>query len=139
MTVRVTKVPSRLSPLITSAGGSIQSPLVGRFIEDSEADRARFGESKNLFSEYLPYAVVFGSTKKWAKAFEGRDGELPATPWFTGSYSGHTFNATSFSEPMGGFTVTTAGTIASTPSSSGGRGFSGGSSGGGGGGGGGSW
>lgn len=111
-----------------------------RFIEESEKDRARFAEEKHLFSEYLPYAVVFGATKKWAKAFEGIDGELPQTPWYVGGH-GHAFSAGSFSNSIGDFTVSTAGTITSTPSSSGGSGFGGGgfSGGGGGGGGGGSW
>jgi uncharacterized protein (TIGR04222 family) len=133
---------ARWMPSRTAKGTSVVRRIKGfrRFIEESEADRARFAESKNLFSEYLPYAVVFGSTRKWAKAFEGLEGELPETPWFTGGY-GHSFNATSFHQSMNGFAVTTAGTIASTPSSSGGGGFSGGgfSGGGGGGGGGGSW
>jgi uncharacterized membrane protein len=133
---------ARRMPSRTAKGTAVVRRIKGfrRFIEESEADRARFAESKNLFSEYLPYAIVFGSTKKWAKAFEGLNGELPETPWFTGGY-GHGFNATSFSHSISGFTVTTAGTIISTPSSSGGSGFSGGgfSGGGGGGGGGGSW
>ncbi|HEX2052092.1 MAG TPA: DUF2207 domain-containing protein [Actinomycetota bacterium] len=130
------KMPSR-----TAKGTAVARRVNGfrKFIEESEADRARFAERKNLFSEYLPYAVVFGATKKWAKAFEEIDGQLPATAWYVGS-SGEPFSASSFSDSIGGFTVNTAGTITSTPSSSGGSGFSGGSSGGGGGGGGGgSW
>lgn len=132
------RMPSR-----TAKGTAVMRRVRGfrRFIEDSEADRARFAERKNLFSEYLPYAIVFGCTKKWAKAFEGLNGELPETVWFTGS-QGRSFNTTSFSQSMSGFTVTTAGTMTSVPSSaSGGSGFSGGGSsgGGGGGGGGGSW
>ena len=35
-----------------------------RFIDESEKDRARFAEKKNLFSEYLPYAIVFGATEE---------------------------------------------------------------------------
>ena len=41
----------------------------------SSTSRRRTGRSspsaQNIFSEYLPYAVVFGATEKWAKAFEG--------------------------------------------------------------------
>ena len=108
-----------------------------RFIEESEKDRARFAEQQHLFSEYLPYAIVFGATEKWARAFAGLDGELPETGWYGGSRA---FTAASFSDSIDGFSVTTAGTISSTPSGSGSSGFSGGSSGGGGGGGGGgSW
>ncbi len=109
-----------------------------RFIEESEKERAQFAEKQHLFSEYLPYAIVFGATEKWAKAFADIDGRLPETGWYSGPNS---FTVSSFSDSMDGFSTTTAGTIASTPSGSGGSGFSGGGSsgGGGGGGGGGSW
>src|SRR5205085_11706092 len=110
-----------------------------QFIEESEKDRARFAEKRNLFTEYLPYAIVFGATEKWARAFAGLDGELPEVgTWYV---SPHPFTIVAFTSSMDGFTTTTAGTIASTPASSGSSGFSGGgfSGGGGGGGGGGSW
>ncbi len=109
-----------------------------RFILESEKDRARFAEQQHLFSEYLPYAIVFGATEKWARAFAGIDGELPQPNWYGGSTA---FTAVGFSHSIDGFAVTTAGTITSTPAGSGGSGFSGGgfSGGGGGGGGGGSW
>ena len=114
------------------------------FIEQSEKERARFAERKNLFSEYLPYAIVFGATEKWAKAFAGLDGALPDTGgWYVGHH-GFGFDHLLFSRTMGSFTTTTAGTIASSPPTTGtlgGSGFGGGgfSGGGGGGGGGGSW
>ena len=127
-------------PRRTGRGTAVLRRVEGfrRFIEDSEQDRARFAERKNLFSEYLPYAVVFGCTEKWARAFAGVDGELPEVSWYSGTDG---FTAASFSSSMDGFTVTTAGTIASTPGGSGSSGFGGGGSsgGGGGGGGGGSW
>jgi uncharacterized protein (TIGR04222 family) len=109
-----------------------------RFIVESEKDRARFAEQQHLFSEYLPYAIVFGVTERWARAFAGIDGELPRQDWYGGS---STFTAVGFSHSIDGFAVTTAGTITSTPAGSGSSGFSGGgfSGGGGGGGGGGSW
>ena len=109
-----------------------------RFIEESEKERAQFAERKNLFSEYLPYAIVFGATEKWAKAFADMDGHLPETGWYSGP--GY-FTVGSFNDSMDGFATTTSGTISSTPSGSGSSGFGGGgfSGGGGGGGGGGSW
>jgi uncharacterized membrane protein YgcG len=114
-----------------------------RFIEESEKERAKFAEKKNLFSEYLPYAIVFGAVDKWAKAFGGLDDQPPDTSsWYVGTTA---FSYYSFGHAMDGFTVSSAGTLSSTPpstsSSSGSSGFSGGGSsgGGGGGGGGGSW
>lgn len=112
-----------------------------RFIDESEKERARFAERANLFSEYLPYAIVFGATEKWARAFEGLDDQVAAatSSWYVSS---HPFSIGDFGDSMDSFAVTTSGTIVSTAASSGSSGFSsgGGSSGGGfGGGGGGSW
>lgn len=128
-------------PHRTAAGTGVLLRTLGfkRFIDESERDRARFAEQQHLFTEYLPYAIVFGATEKWAKAFAGLDGELPdQSSWYVGS---RPFTYAVFASSMDGFSTTTAGTIASTPSSSGTSGFGGGgfSGGGGGGGGGGSW
>jgi len=137
----VLMVASSRMPHRTAAGTGALVRTLGfkRFIEESERDRARFAEQQHLFSEYLPYAVVFGATEKWARAFEGLDGALPdQSSWYVGT---HPFTMASFSRSMDGFATTSAGTISSTPSSSGTSGFGGGgfSGGGGGGGGGGSW
>ena len=126
-------------PRRTAKGTGVLRRVEGfrRFIDESEKERARFAEQQHLFSEYLPYAIVFGATEKWARAFADLGGELPEPTWYGGS---HAFTAIGFSHSIDGFAVTTAGTITSTPSGSGSSGFSGGSSGGGGGGGGGgSW
>ena len=126
-------------PRRTAKGTGVLRRVQGfrRFIDESEKERARFAEQQQLFSEYLPYAIVFGATERWARAFAGLDGEVPQPSWYGGST---VFTAIAFSHAIDGFTVTTAGTITSTPSGSGSSGFSGGfSGGGGGGGGGGSW
>lgn len=105
------------------------------FISTAERYREKFNEDHNIFSKYLPYAMVFGLTEKWAKAFDG----LKVTPpdW----YSGHSaFNAVYFSHTINTVSTQMNSTLAASPSSSGSSGFGGGSSGGGfGGGGGGSW
>ena len=106
-------------------------------IETAEAHMSQWAEKELVFTRFLPFAVVFGATDKWAKAFEGL-GVQPDTSWYVSPYP---FAYTRFADSMDGFAVTTGGTIASTPSGSGSSGFSGGgfSGGGGGGGGGGSW
>ncbi|MFI5046418.1 MAG: DUF2207 domain-containing protein [Acidimicrobiia bacterium] len=134
-------VGSRWMPRRTAKGYAVLRRAEGfrRFIDESEKERARFAERKNLFSEYLPYAVVFGATKKWANAFAGLDDEPPDTSsWYIGT---HAFNYLTFSGAIDSFSVSSAGTLTSAPSTSGSSGFSGGgfSGGGGGGGGGGSW
>ncbi|MCU1428211.1 MAG: hypothetical protein JWL83_2211, partial [Actinomycetia bacterium] len=62
------------------------------FIDQSEKERARFAEQKNLFSEYLPYAIVFGCVHKWAKAFEGLADQAPDNlGWYQSSQPFSTF------------------------------------------------
>ncbi len=131
---------SRWFPRRTAKGyGTLRRVLGFKiFIDESEKDRARFAEQQHLFSEYLPYAVVFGVTEKWAKAFAGIDGQLPQQGWYVGPGP---FTFIAFSSAMDSFAVTSTGTISSVPASSGSSGFGGGgfSGGGFGGGGGGSW
>jgi uncharacterized membrane protein len=88
----------------------------------------------------LPYAVVFGLTDKWAKAFASLAADprtSAAMAWYVPIQAG---SLDGFAEAIDGFTVATSGTMSSTPAGSGSSGFGGGFSGGGmGGGGGGSW
>jgi hypothetical protein len=106
-------------------------------IATAETHLSRWAEQENVFTRYLPYAIVFGLTEKWAKAFEALAAEAD-TSWYV---STHPFVYTEFGQAMDGFTTVAAGTIAATPGGSGGSGFGsgGGAGGGGGGGGGGSW
>lgn len=130
---------ARWMPSRTAKGTGVLVRAMGfrRFMAESEKERARFAERANLFSEYLPYAVMFGVTEKWAHAFAGLDGQVPTPSWYV---SDHPFEVAGFAHAVDGFSVASSGTLTSTPGSSGGSGFGGGSSGGGGGGGGGgSW
>jgi len=132
-------VGARWMPRRTAKGTGLVRRVRGfrTVIATAETNMARFAEKENLFTRYLPYAIVFGLTEKWARAFEVLGEPPPDTSWYVSS---NAFAYSAFSDTMDGFTVTTAGTIASTPSGSGGSGFGGGSAGGGGGGGGGgSW
>ena len=133
-------IASRWMPKRTAKGYAVLRHTLGfkRFIDESEKHRAEFAERANIFSEYLPYAVVFGATEKWAKAFEGLENEVDTSSWYV---SQHAFNYAVFSSAIDGFATTSVGTLTSSPASSGSSGFGGGgfSGGGGGGGGGGSW
>jgi uncharacterized membrane protein YgcG len=133
-------VGARWMPSKTAKGTAI-ARRVGGFrtvIETAETHMSRWAEEQNVFTRYLPYAIVFGCTEKWAKAFEGLQLMPPDTTWYRSS---RPFVYADFGRTLDDFSVTTGGTIASTPASSGSSGFSGGgfSGGGGGGGGGGSW
>jgi hypothetical protein len=106
------------------------------YIDTAEAQEARFQERENIFSKYLPYAIVFGLTEKWARAFAALGLETSEANWYVGS---RPFAFNTFASSIDHFTVSSAGTISSTPGGSGSSGFGGSSGGGGGGGGGGSW
>lgn len=133
-------------PARTAKGSAMLARVLGfrTYLHTAEAEQLRFEERTDVFSKYLPYAIVFGDAERWAKAFAalaaaqaaGGTAVAPVLPWYTGPAGwdlGH------LGDSISSFATTTAGAIATT-ASSGGSGFSGGSSGGGfGGGGGGSW
>jgi hypothetical protein len=108
-----------------------------RYMETAETERQRFAEREGIFAAYLPYAIVFGSVHKWAKAFADLDAQKATAGWYTGSSA---LNVASLSSGLSSMSSAVSGAISSTPGSGGSSGFSGGSAGGGGGGGGGgSW
>jgi uncharacterized membrane protein YgcG len=137
---------SRRAPARTAAGTAVLAQSLGfkRYLETAEANQLRFEEGEDLFSRYLPFAIVFGVAERWAGIFEqlARQGRTVAEPtWYVGPYfgPGHFWlGGAHFGQAMNAFSETASATIAApTPGSSGGSGFSGGFSGGGGGGGGG--
>ncbi|MDQ2973075.1 MAG: DUF2207 domain-containing protein [bacterium] len=93
-------------------------------------------EKIKLFERLLPYSVLFGLDKDWAKEFADLYAQPPS--WYSGNVG--TFNAAYLGASLGSFNSATASAF-SAPSSSGSSGFGGGgfSGGGGGGGGGGGW
>jgi uncharacterized membrane protein YgcG len=98
----------------------------------------------DLFEKYLPYAMVFGIEKKWAKVFERANIGIEAPSWYGGpagvmavgaaANTGTAFSATAFST---GFSSSFSSAIASSIGGGGAGGAGGGGAGGGGGGGGG--
>ncbi|HET7929024.1 MAG TPA: DUF2207 domain-containing protein [Actinomycetota bacterium] len=132
-------IGARWMPARTAKGTAMTRRVNGFriVIEKAEEYMSKWAEQENVFTRFLPYAVVFGVTDKWAKAFESL-GQLPSdTTWYVSS---RPFVYAQFADSIDSFSVTTSGTIASTPAGSGSSGFGGGGAGGGGGGGGGgSW
>ncbi|HLS49582.1 MAG TPA: DUF2207 domain-containing protein [Actinomycetaceae bacterium] len=114
------------------------------YLTTAEAHQIRFEEGEDIFSRYLPYAMVFGVAERWARIFEQlqAEGLYHHTPtWYVGVMPGPG-SFTRMSQSMNSFGSTATSTLASTPGSSGGSGsfgggggFSGGGGGGGGGGG----
>jgi uncharacterized membrane protein YgcG len=130
---------ARWMPRRTPRGTGLVRRVLGfkTYMATAETHMARWMEEENLFARYLPYAVVFGLTEKWATVF-ARLGQLPDTSWYVGT---RPFTPHLLATSIDGFAMTSAGTISSRPAASGSSGFGGGgfSGGGGGGGGGGSW
>ncbi|CAN5210247.1 hypothetical protein BH09ACT1_BH09ACT1_02630 [soil metagenome] len=123
------------------------------YIATAEADRIRFDETEDVFSRYMPWAIVFGEADRWAKVFKelAEQGRYTAQPdWYsssansfsTGYLLGSIGSIAAIGSAVDSFSALAATSMTSTPASSGSSGFSSGggfSGGGGGGGGGGSW
>ena len=137
------------APARTAEGSAVLAQTLGfrLYLEMAEANQLRFEEGEDLFSRYLPYAVAFGLTERWASLFAqlAAQGRALAEPtWFVGPHVGtYPFwaMAGSLGHDLESFTSAAQSAFtAAAPGSSGGSGFSGGGGGGGvGGGGGGTW
>jgi uncharacterized membrane protein YgcG len=129
----------RMMSVRTAAGRDLMQHTLGfrLYMNTAEKYRQQFAEKAEIFTQLLPYAIVFGCVTRWAKAFEGIDTSR-TNGWYVGNQPFQAALIASSLEAMNG-SISTA--IASTPAGSGSSGFGGGgfSGGGGGGGGGGSW
>jgi uncharacterized membrane protein YgcG len=143
-------IVSFIMPARTKKGAEMKEYLEGikLYIKMAEAERIkylqspeavkRFGDPKShktkvkLFEELLPYAMLFGLEKEWAKEFKDLYTQPPE--WYDGNWS--TFNTVALASSLHSFSSLSTQSF-SPPSSSNSGGFSGGFSGGGGGGGGG--
>ena len=108
----------------------------------SSQNRFDFSGRRELYTQYIPWAVAFDCAEDWAKKYRVETGEEPPVPAYFPGYGGaHGGNYTD--QMVNSFSSTVDGAISAynatqtSSSSGGGGGFSGG--GGGGGGGGGSW
>lgn len=108
------------------------------YLRTAEAEQIKFEEGIDVFSRYLPYAIMFGVAERWTRIFT----ELAAqgryefnTYWYVGY--GFGFNYHSFASSMDSLAHTMSSSMQhATAATSGGSGFSGGGGFGGGGGGG---
>ncbi|HEV7172036.1 DUF2207 domain-containing protein [Pedococcus sp.] len=132
----------------TADGSAVLAQSLGfkQYLVTAEANQIRWEEAQDIFSRYLPFAIVFGVASQWASTFEqvaesaAAAGHVVTLPfWYLGGGYG-SFGG--LADSMDSFASTAGGTFASTPGGSGGSGFSSGggfSGGGGGGSSGGSW
>ncbi|MGC3953526.1 MAG: DUF2207 domain-containing protein [Propionicimonas sp.] len=126
----------------TADGSAVLAQTKGfeLYLSTAEADQIRFEEGIDVFSRYLPYAVIFGVAERWTKVFAQLEAQGRYTPTATGWYVGYG-HGTMLSPDFVSSMDRLAGQMTSslqhaTAASSGGSGFSGGGGFGGGGGGG---
>lgn len=125
----------------TAEGSAVLAQAKGfeLYLTTAEADQIKFEEGIDVFSRYLPYAIVFGVAERWAKIFQdlAAQGRYVAdSSWYVGYGYGTVLN-TNFASSMDQLSHTMSSAMqSSTSASSGGSGFSGGGGFGGGGGGG---
>ncbi len=120
----------------TPVGRALTDQVVGfkRYLTTAEAGQLRFEEGEDIFSKFLPWAIVFDVAERWQKICSelAAAGRIPDTPgWYAGPSFYSSYSSTDF-----GTSFASASVSNSSSSGSGGGGSSGG---GGGGGGGGSW
>ena len=118
----------------TAEGSAVLAQSLGfkEYLTTAEAGQIAFEEASNIFSRYLPYAVVFGVADRWASTFAevAQAAEAVGQPilmptWYV--WSGAAFpDFGSIASGVEGFSTTSTGTFTSTPGSSGSSGFSGG-------------
>ena len=132
----------------TAEGRAVCDQVEGfrTYLATAEADQLKFEEGEDIFSKYLPWAIIFELADRWAKICGDlvAMGRLPnQTPyWYVGNYQMAAFNTSFLTSSL-----TSAATPVASSSGAGGTGFGGGSAfggggfsgGGGGGGGSGSW
>jgi uncharacterized protein (TIGR04222 family) len=132
----------------TAEGRAVCDQVEGfkTYLATAEADQIKFEEGEDIFSKYLPWAIIFELADRWAKICGDlvAMGRLPnETPyWYIGNYQMAAFNTAFLTSSL-----TSAAMPVASSSGAGGTGFGGGSAfggggfsgGGGGGGGSGSW
>lgn len=131
----------------TAEGSAVLAQAKGfeLYLATAEADQIRFEEGIDVFSRYLPYAIMFGLAERWASVFaklaaEGR--YTTTSDWYVGNYGAlYSYSFIQSMDRLSGqlsssMQAAVASQTAATAGSSGGSGFSGGGGFGGGGGGG---
>ncbi len=122
----------------TAEGSAVLAQSMGfrRYLETAEAGQIRWEEAQEIFSRFLPYAIVFGVAERWAGVFQqvaasaAAAGQVVVMPdWYI--YHGTTFpDFGSITSAVDSFATAASGTFAATPGSSGGSAFGSGGGGG---------
>ncbi|MBP6859924.1 MAG: DUF2207 domain-containing protein [Candidatus Magasanikbacteria bacterium] len=123
---------SFIMPALTQKGVLTREYILGlkKYLEVAEKARLEFHNAPEKqpeqFEKLLPFAMVLGVEKQWAKQFE--DMHIPSPGWYTGYHVG-SFSAVAFTSSLSSFSASlnSAG-MSGRGSSGGGRGGGGGGS-----------
>jgi hypothetical protein len=127
-------------PARTAVGSAVlaQSEGFREYLSTAEADQIRWEEAQDVFSRYLPYAIVFGLADRWATVFgdvaeaaEAAGHPLVMPTWYLFAGAPGFGGFAGIADGVDNFSTMASGTFTSTPGSSGGSGFGGGGFGGG--------
>lgn len=130
-------------PALTKKGAEAKWHSLGFKEYLHTAERFRIGaETIDTFSKFLPYAMVFGVEKEWAKrfsdfSFKEQNWYIPLAVYASSQEGAPVSSISDFSSSFSSFASSISGTFSSSPGGGSGMGGGGGAGGGGGGGGGG--
>ncbi|MDQ7991755.1 MAG: DUF2207 domain-containing protein, partial [Propionicimonas sp.] len=73
----------------TADGSAVLAQTKGfeLYLSTAEADQIKFEEGIDVFSRYLPYAIIFGVAERWTKVFQQLEAAgryTPASTWYVG-------------------------------------------------------
>jgi len=98
------------------------------YINTAEKDRMKFQEDNNImFEKLLPYAMAFGLTSKWSKAFDGIIKNPPSWYHPYHPWGSNGFTMVYFADRLSTIGNNLSSNISSKPGGKGGGGWSGGS------------
>ena len=141
---------ARVMPVRTAAGSAALQQVLAlrRYLDTVEAQQLRWEDSHGLFSQLMPYAVIFGQAQRWVAAFRplataphtdrlatGPQAEASSLGWYDGMNDG--LKLANFHSALTSFVdsvKSTMSTVSAGDSGSSGGGVGSGSGGGGGGG-----
>lgn len=74
----------------SAVGRALTDQIEGfeKYLTTAETEQLRFEEGEDIFSRYLPWAIIFGVAERWTKVCEPliEAGQIPQPMWYHGSY-----------------------------------------------------
>src|SRR5665811_533749 len=89
---------ARYAPARTAAGTAVLEQTRGfeLYLRTAEANQIKYEEGEDLFSRYLPYAIVFGVAERWAGIFAqlaAQGTRLVEPTWYAGIGYGYGYGS----------------------------------------------